>query len=54
MQQFNKATAAAISAAVTGLLLAFVPTLDPAVVSAVGTLVTAALVWAVPNKGAAT
>ena len=47
--KYDKAAAAAIGAAVTSILAA-VTTLDPDVIGAVGTLVTAGLVWLVPNK----
>ena len=47
--QYDKAGAAAIGTAVTGLLAA-VTTLDPEVVAAIGTLITSGLVWLVPNK----
>lgn len=46
---YDKAAAAAIGAAVTSILAA-VTVLDPDVVGAVGTLVTAGLVWLVPNR----
>lgn len=46
---FDKAAAAAIASALTAVLAA-VTTLDPEVVGAIGVLVTAALVWFVPNK----
>lgn len=46
---YDKAAAAAIGAAVTSVLAA-VTALDPDVVGAVGTLVTAGLVWLVPNR----
>jgi len=49
MQRFNKATAAAISSAVTGLL-ATLTDLPPDAVAATGVLVTTLLVWWVPNK----
>ena len=49
MQGFNKATAAAIASAVTGLLVAFTD-LPTDAVAAVGTLITTLLVWWVPNK----
>lgn len=48
MKKFNKATAAAISTAITGVIAA-TTTLDPTVVAAVGTLITTALVYFVPN-----
>ena len=48
---FDKAAAAAIGTAITSLLAA-VTTLEPEVIGAIGTLVTAGLVWLVPNKGA--
>lgn len=47
--KFDKAAAAAIGGAVTTFLAA-VTTLSPEVIGAVGTLVTAALVWLVPNR----
>jgi len=46
---YDKAAAAAIGSAVTSVLAA-VTTLDPDVVGAIGILVTAGLVWLVPNK----
>lgn len=49
MQNFNKATAAAISSAVTALLVAYTDMPTDAV-AAVGVLVTTLLVWLVPNK----
>lgn len=48
---YDKAAAAAIGTAVTSIL-AVVTKLDPEVVGAVGTLVTAGLVWLVPNTNA--
>jgi hypothetical protein len=49
---YDKAAAAAIGTAVTTVIAALTP-LDPEVVGAIGTLVTAGLVWLVPNKQAA-
>ncbi|WP_420348602.1 hypothetical protein [Pelagibius sp.] len=45
----DKAAAAAIGSAVTSVLAA-VTSLDSEVVGAIGILVTAGLVWLVPNK----
>lgn len=45
----DKAAAAAIGAAITSVIAALT-SLDPEVVGAIGTLVTAGLVWLVPNK----
>ena len=49
MQGFNKATAAAITSAVTALLVAYTD-MPTEAVTAVGVLVTTLLVWLVPNK----
>lgn len=49
--KFDKAGAAAISTAVTGLLVAFT-NLDADTVAAIGTLVTTVAVFFVPNKEA--
>ena len=49
MKQFNKATAAAISSAVTGLLVALTD-LPADAVASVGVLVTTLLVYFVPNS----
>jgi hypothetical protein len=46
---YDKAAAAAIAAAVTTVIAALTP-LDSETVGALGTLVTAGLVWLVPNK----
>lgn len=46
----NKATAAVVSGALVTLIGAFVP-LDQEAVSAAQTVITALLVWAVPNDG---
>ncbi len=46
---YDKAAAAAIGAAVTTILAA-VTTLDPEVIGSIGTVITAGLVWLVPNK----
>jgi hypothetical protein len=46
---YDKAAAAAIGAAVT-TVIASLTTLEPELVGAIGTLVTAGLVWLVPNK----
>ena len=46
---YDKAAAAAIGTAVTTVIAALT-SLDGEVVGAIGTLVTAALVWLVPNK----
>ena len=50
--QYDKAAAGAIAAAITGLLTALT-TLDAEVVSSIGVLVTAGLVWLVPNRAKA-
>ena len=49
MQGFNKATAAAITSAVTALLVSYTD-MPAEAVSAVGVLVTTLLVWLVPNR----
>jgi hypothetical protein len=49
---YDKAAAAAIGTAVTTLIAALTD-LDGEVVGAIGTLLTAGLVWLVPNKSAA-
>jgi hypothetical protein len=49
VQTFNKATAAAISTAVTGVLLAFFPGFEQEV-AAIGVLLTTGLVYFIPNK----
>ncbi|MEQ9607027.1 MAG: hypothetical protein RLN99_05105 [Kiloniellaceae bacterium] len=46
---YDKAAAAAIGTAATTIIAALT-TLDPEVVGAIGTLLTAGLVWLVPNK----
>lgn len=46
---YDKAAAAAIGASITTVIAALT-TLDPEVVGAIGTLVTAGLVWLIPNK----
>ena len=46
---YDKAAAGAIGAAIT-TVIASLTTLDPEVVGAIGTLITAGLVWLVPNK----
>lgn len=48
---YDKAAAGAVGAAVTTVIAALT-TLDGEVVGAIGTLVTAGLVWLVPNRGA--
>ena len=48
---YDKAAAGAIGAAVTSALAALT-TLDPEVIGAVGTLLTAGLIWLVPNRPA--
>lgn len=55
MQQFNKATAAVIAGAVVTIAVAFIPSQykTPEIVGAGQTLITAALVYLVPNKPAA-
>jgi len=49
MKRFNKATAGALSSAVTALLVAYAD-LPADAVAAIGTLVTTFLVYVVPNK----
>ena len=49
---YDKAAAAAIGTAVTTVVAALT-SLDGEVVGAIGTLITAALVWLVPNKAGA-
>ena len=46
---YDKAAAAAIAAAATTVIAALT-TLDSEVVGAIGTLLTAGLVWLVPNR----
>lgn len=48
---YDKAAAAAIGTAVTAVI-ASLTSLDSEVVGAIGTLVTTALVWLVPNRSA--
>lgn len=48
MKKFNKATAAAISSAITGVLAAFFPEFQEAV-AAIGVLITTGLVFVVRN-----
>jgi hypothetical protein len=48
MKRFNKATAAAISGALTSLLVAY-SDMPAEAVASLGTLATAVLVWIVPN-----
>ena len=48
---YDKAAAAAIGAAITSVLAALT-TLDQDLVGAFGTVITAGLVWLVPNKAA--
>lgn len=48
---FDKAAAAAIGSALTTVIAALT-TLDPETIGAIGTLLTAGLVWLVPNKPA--
>lgn len=50
---FDKAAAAAIGTAFTSLLAA-ITTLEPELIGAIGTLVTAGLVWLVPNRSEGT
>ena len=52
MTQYNKTTAAILSGAVVTIAAAYLP-LTPEVVAAAQTLITAALVWLVPNRVAA-
>lgn len=47
--KYDKAAAGAISAAATGVIAALTD-LDPEVVASIGTLLTAVLVFLVPNK----
>lgn len=53
MQKYNKATAAVIGGAITTVLVALFPEWGQEVTGAIGTLVTAGLVWLVPNKESA-
>ena len=46
---YDKAAAGAIGTAVTSALAALT-TLDPEVIGAIGTLLTAGLIWLVPNR----
>ena len=46
---YDKAAAAAIASAVTSVIAALTP-VEPEVMGAVGTLMTAGPVWIVPNK----
>lgn len=46
---YDKAAAGAIGTAVTSILAALT-TLDPEVIGAIGTLLTAGLIWLVPNR----
>jgi len=46
---YDKAAAAAVAAAITSVIAALTP-LDPEITGAIGTLLTAGLVWLVPNK----
>lgn len=50
MSKWSKATAAVVSGAVVTLIGAFVA-LDPEVLAAIQTVLTAALVYLVPNSG---
>ncbi len=49
MQEFNKATAAVVAGAIAAVAGAL-STLDPELIGAIQTLLTAALVWLVPNR----
>lgn len=49
IQQSNKATAAVVAGAVVTAASAFVP-VDPEVLAASQTVLTALLVWLIPNK----
>lgn len=51
MQQFNKTTAAVLAGAVVTILGAFWQP-DPTVLGALQTIITAGLVWLIPNKEA--
>lgn len=48
MSKFNKATAAVLAGAVVTIIGAFV-SIDPDVMASIQTVLTAALVWLVPN-----
>lgn len=50
---YDKAAAAALASALTAVISALTP-LDAEVVGALGTLITAGLVWLVPNRKGAT
>lgn len=52
LQTYNKATAAVIAQAATQLIAAFWLTNDPELVQSIGAVITAALVYLVPNKPA--
>ncbi len=49
MGKFNKATAAVVAGSVVTLIGAFI-VLDPDLQSAIQTVLTAALVWLIPNR----
>jgi len=49
MKKFNKATAAGISAAIIGLVGTLVD-IEPETLAAIGTVLTAAIVYFVPNQ----
>lgn len=51
MTKFDKTTAAVISGAIVAIV-GSVFAVDPQILAAAQTLITAALVWLVPNKGA--
>lgn len=53
MQKFNKATAAAIAGGIATVVGAVWVALDPEVLAAAQTVLTALLVYLVPNKDAA-
>ncbi len=53
MQRFNKATAAAVAGAIGVVIGAVFPEIEPEVVAAGTTIVTALLVYLVPNREAA-
>jgi len=49
MKKFNKATVAGLSAAIVGLIGALID-IDPETLAAIGTVLTAAIVYFVPNQ----
>lgn len=52
MTQYNKATAAALAGAIVTAIGALLPGADPTLLGAVQTVITAGLVFLVPNKEA--